>query len=129
MTESILFIMAYALHNEVTKVEKIFEQLVSIKKESRRMISLIIWIILGFLAGYLAKAIMPGPDGGGFILTTILGIVGAVVGGFIGSLIGFPMVSSFDNIGGSIPSFIFSIIGAIVVLAVYRLATGRSVRG
>ena len=93
------------------------------------MISLIIWIILGFLAGYLAKAIMPGPDGGGFILTTILGIVGAVVGGFIGSLFGFPMVSSFDNIGGSIPSFIFSIIGAIIVLAVYRLATGRSVRG
>jgi uncharacterized membrane protein YeaQ/YmgE (transglycosylase-associated protein family) len=93
------------------------------------MISLIIWIILGFLAGYLAKAIMPGPDGGGFILTTILGIVGAVVGGFIGSLFGFPMVSSFDNIGGSIPSFIFSVIGAIAVLAVYRLISGRSVRG
>ena len=93
------------------------------------MISIIIWIILGFLAGYLAKAIMPGPDGGGFILTTILGIVGAVVGGFIGSLFGFPMVSSFDNIGSSIPSFIFSVIGAIAVLAVYRLITGRSVRG
>jgi len=92
------------------------------------MISLIIWIILGFLAGYLAKLIMPGPDGGGFILTTILGIVGAVVGGFVGSLVGYPMVSSFDNIGNSIPSFIFSIIGAIIVLAVYRLATGRSLR-
>lgn len=91
------------------------------------MISLIVWIILGFLAGYLAKLIMPGPDGGGFILTTILGIVGAVVGGFIGSLVGYPMVSSFDNIGSSIPSFIFSVIGAIVVLAIYRLATGRSV--
>ena len=91
------------------------------------MISIIIWIILGFLAGYLAKLIMPGPDGGGFILTTILGIVGAVVGGFVGSLLGFPMVSSFDNIGGSIPSFIFSIIGAIIVLAIYRLATGRNV--
>ena len=90
------------------------------------MISLIIWIILGFLAGYLAKLIMPGPDGGGFILTTILGIVGAVVGGFVGSLIGYPMVSSFDNIGSSIPSFIFSVIGAIIVLAIYRLATGRS---
>lgn len=91
------------------------------------MISLIVWIILGFLAGYLAKLIMPGADGGGFILTTILGIVGAVVGGFIGSLVGYPMVSSFDNIGSSIPSFIFSVIGAIVVLAIYRLATGRSV--
>jgi len=92
------------------------------------MISFIIWIILGFLAGYLAKLIMPGPDGGGFILTTILGIVGAVVGGFVGTLVGYPMVSSFDNIGNSIPSFIFSIIGAIIVLAVYRLATGRSLR-
>ncbi len=91
------------------------------------MISLIIWLILGFLAGYLAKLIMLGPDGGGVILTTILGIVGAVVGGFVGSLIGYPMVSSFDNIGSSLPSFIFSIIGAIVVLAIYRLATGRRV--
>jgi uncharacterized membrane protein YeaQ/YmgE (transglycosylase-associated protein family) len=90
------------------------------------MISLIIWIILGFLAGYLAKLIMPGPDGGGFILTTILGIVGAVVGGWVGTLFGSPMVSSFDNIGGSLLSFVFSIIGAIVVLAIYRLATGRS---
>jgi len=90
------------------------------------MISLIIWIVLGFLAGYLAKLIMPGPDGGGFILTTILGIVGAVVGGFVGSLVGYPMVSSFDNIGNSIPSFIFSIIGAIIVLVIYRLATGRT---
>ena len=94
------------------------------------MISLIIWIILGFLAGFVAKAIMPGPDGGGFILTTILGIVGAVVGGYIGGLLfNAPMISSFDNIGGSLLSFVFSVIGAIVVLAIYRLITGRSVRG
>ena len=93
------------------------------------MISILIWLILGFLAGYLAKLIMPGPDGGGVILTIILGIVGAVVGGFIGSLFGYPMVSSFDNIGGSIPSFVFAVIGAIVVLAIYRLATGRSLKG
>ena len=91
------------------------------------MISLIIWIILGFLAGFIAKSIMPGPDGGGFILTTILGIVGAVVGGYIGGLLfNTPMVSSFDNIGNSLLSFVFSVIGAIVVLAIYRLATGRS---
>ena len=91
------------------------------------MISLLIWLVLGFLAGYLAKLILPGADGGGVILTTILGIVGAVVGGFIGTLVGYPMVSSFDNIGGSIPSFISSIIGAIVVLVIYRLATGQRV--
>lgn len=93
------------------------------------MISLLIWLILGFLAGYLAKLIMPGPDGGGFILTTILGILGAVVGGFIGKyFFGYPMISSFDNIGNSIPSFFSSIVGAIVVLAVYRLATRQSLR-
>lgn len=92
------------------------------------MISLLIWLVLGFLAGYLAKMIMPGPDGGGVILTTILGIVGAVVGGYVGTLFGSPMVSSFDNIGGSLLSFVFSIIGAIVVLAIYRLATGRSLK-
>ena len=91
------------------------------------MISLLIWLILGFLAGYLAKLILPGADGGGVILTTILGIVGAVVGGFIGTLVGYPMVSSFDNIGSSLPSFISSIIGAILVLVIFRLATGRRV--
>lgn len=90
------------------------------------MISLIIWLILGFVAGYLAKLIMPGPDGGGVILTIILGIVGAVVGGFVGSLLGFPMANSFDNLSASLGSFVFSVIGAIVVLAIYRLATGRS---
>lgn len=90
------------------------------------MISLLVWLVLGFLAGYLAKLILPGADGGGVILTIILGVVGAVVGGVIGTFVGYPMVSSFDNIGSSLPSFISSIIGAIVVLAIYRLATGRS---
>lgn len=90
------------------------------------MISLLIWLVLGFLAGYLAKLIVPGRDDGGLILTTILGILGAVVGGFLGKyFFGYPMISSFDNIGNNIPSFISSIIGAIVVLAIYRLATGR----
>lgn len=92
------------------------------------MISLLVWIILGFLAGYVAKLIMPGADGGGVIATIVLGIIGAVVGGFIGTVVGYPMVSSFNNIGGSIPSFISSVIGAIVVLAIYRLATNRTLR-
>lgn len=91
------------------------------------MVSLLIWLVLGFLAGYLAKMILPGADGGGVILTTILGIVGAVVGGYIGTFVGFPMVSNFNNIGSSIPSFISSIIGAIVVLAIFRLLKGRRI--
>jgi len=94
------------------------------------MVSLLIWLVLGFIAGYLAKLIMPGSDGGGLFLTTILGILGAVVGGFMGRyFLGYPMISSFDNIGDNIPSFISSIVGAILVLAIYRLATGRSLRG
>ena len=90
------------------------------------IISLIVWIVIGFLAGFLAKSIMPGPDGGGFILTTILGIVGAIVGGFIGRAV---FDTGAANDGFSIIGFIFAVIGAIVVLAIYRLATGRSLKG
>lgn len=90
------------------------------------IISLLIWIVLGFLAGFIAKALMPGPDSGGFIITTLLGIVGAVIGGFIGRALGFGVATSFDNIGSSLPTFLFAVIGAVVVLAIYRLATGRS---
>ena len=94
------------------------------------MVSLIIWLVLGFLAGYLAKMILPGSDGGGLILTTILGILGAVVGGFMGRyFFGYPMISSFDNIGDNVPSFISSIIGAIAILVIYRLASGGRMRG
>jgi len=87
------------------------------------IISLIVWIVVGFVAGYLAKLIMPGPDGGGFIVTTILGIVGAIVGGWLGR-------SFFDTAAGdnfSIMGLVFAVIGAIIVLAIYRLATGRSI--
>lgn len=91
------------------------------------MVSLLIWLLLGFLAGYLAKFILPGRDSGGVVLTTILGILGAVVGGFLGRyFLGYPMISSFDNIGNNLPSFASSVIGAIVVLAIFRLARGRS---
>ena len=93
--------------------------------EKDMIISLIVWIVVGFLAGFIAKSIMPGPDGGGFILTTVLGIVGAIVGGFIGR-------SMFDTNAGdgfSLMGFVFAVIGALIVLAIYRLATGRSVRG
>ena len=87
------------------------------------LISLIVWLVIGFIAGYLAKLIMPGPDGGGVIMTTILGIVGAVVGGFIGRALF--NTGAADN-EFSLVGLIFAVIGAIVVLAIYRLATGRS---
>ena len=89
------------------------------------IISLIVWLVVGFIAGYLAKLIMPGPDGGGVIATILLGIVGAIVGGWIGRAI---FDSGAANDGFSIMGLIFAVIGALVVLAIYRLATGRSLR-
>jgi len=91
------------------------------------MVSLLIWLVLGFLAGYIAKMILPGRDPGGVIMTTFIGIIGAVVGGFIGTLVGYPMISNFNNIGNSLPSFISSIIGAIVVLMIFRFINGRRI--
>lgn len=90
------------------------------------LINLIIWLVIGFVAGYLAKLIMPGPDGGGVILTTILGIVGAMVGGFLGRVL-FDTGASINDNNFSVMSLIMAIVGAIVVLAVYRLVTGRNV--
>ncbi|HAU5637872.1 GlsB/YeaQ/YmgE family stress response membrane protein [Citrobacter amalonaticus] len=76
---------------------------------------IISWVVFGLMAGILAKWIMPGKDGGGFIMTVILGIVGAVVGGWGSTLLGFGKVDGFN-----INSFIVAVIGALVVLFVYR---------
>lgn len=73
------------------------------------------WIIFGLIAGILAKWIMLGKDGGGFFMTIILGVIGAVVGGWISTLLGFGKVDGF-NFG----SFAVAIIGALVVLFIYR---------
>ncbi|EIJ5072036.1 GlsB/YeaQ/YmgE family stress response membrane protein [Salmonella enterica] len=78
---------------------------------------IIAWIIFGLIAGVIAKLLMPGRDGGGFILTCILGIVGAVVGGWLATMFG---------IGGSISgfnlhSFLVAVVGAIAVLVIFRL--------
>lgn len=77
---------------------------------------IIAWIIFGLIAGAIAKLIMPGKDPGGFIVTIILGILGAVVGGWIGTALGFGDVSGF-NFG----SFVVAVIGAIVLLGIYRI--------
>lgn len=75
------------------------------------------WIVFGLIAGVIAKFIMPGRDGGGFILTCVLGIVGAVVGGWLATMFGY----GGDITGFNMHSFIVAVIGAIVVLAVFRL--------
>ncbi len=79
------------------------------------------WIIFGLIAGAIAKAIMPGTQGGGWLITIILGIVGAFVGGFIGSLIGWGTVDEFN-----FKSMILAVVGALVVLWIYGMVTKKS---
>ena len=79
------------------------------------------WIILGLVAGALAKLIMPGDQGGGIILTIVLGVVGALVGGFLGTvLFGLGDVSGFD-----LRSVLIAVGGAILVLFLYGLVSRR----
>ncbi|MBW3141057.1 GlsB/YeaQ/YmgE family stress response membrane protein [Ferrimonas balearica] len=73
------------------------------------------WIILGLIVGALAKWIMPGKDGGGWIMTILLGIAGAFVGGYIGQMLGWGGVSGFD-----VGSLALAVLGALVVLFVYN---------
>ena len=85
------------------------------------MSNIIFWIVFGLIAGWLAKVIMPGKDPGGFIVTILIGVAGAFIGGYLGQAIGlFGPVTGF-NIG----SFITAIIGAIVLLALYRVVKKR----
>ena len=82
----------------------------------------IAWIVLGLIAGAIAKAIMPGNDPGGIIVTMIIGIIGALIGGFLGStLMGAPLT------GFSIQSLLLAVVGALILLWIYRMATrGRT---
>ncbi len=94
------------------------------------MLDIIGWIIMGLIAGAIAKAIMPGKDPGGVIVTILLGIVGAILGGFIGrALLGYGGTNTTDQMSrpGFLMSLILSIVGAIILLAGYRLIKGRSV--
>ena len=74
------------------------------------------WVILGLVVGVIAKVIMPGKDPGGFIITIILGIAGAFIGGFIASRIGFGTVTGFD-----IRSLLIAVAGSVLLLIVYRM--------
>jgi len=82
------------------------------------------WIIVGLIAGALGKLIMPGDDPGGIIVTILLGIVGAFVGGFVFNLFGGAGVTGL-NLG----SILVATVGAIILLAIYRaVAGGRTAR-
>ena len=81
--------------------------------------SILGWILFGLIVGIVAKLIMPGPDPGGMIVTILLGIVGALIGGFIGRMLGW--YGEGDPVG-----FIMAVIGAIVVLFGYRKINSTS---
>ena len=76
------------------------------------------WILFGLVVGVIAKLLMPGRDPGGFIVTILLGVAGALLGGFVGRAMGF----YGENQGAG---WIMSILGAIILLALYRMVAGR----
>jgi uncharacterized membrane protein YeaQ/YmgE (transglycosylase-associated protein family) len=83
------------------------------------MIAILSWIVFGLIVGALAKLVMPGDDPGGIIVTILLGVAGAIVGGMIGRAMGF---YGPEQAAG----YLMSIAGAIVLLALYRMVARRS---
>jgi len=83
---------------------------------------IIAFLVLGLLAGAIAKAIMPGEDPGGIIITTVIGVVGALVGGFLAAAVfgAHPLDDFFD-----ISTWLTAIFGSIILLAIYRMVTGN----
>jgi uncharacterized membrane protein YeaQ/YmgE (transglycosylase-associated protein family) len=80
--------------------------------------SIIGWILFGLVVGIVGKLLMPGRDPGGFILTSLLGIAGALIGGFVGRALGF-----YNE--GEPAGFIMAVIGSIILLIAYRMVAGR----
>jgi uncharacterized membrane protein YeaQ/YmgE (transglycosylase-associated protein family) len=76
------------------------------------------WLLIGLVAGALGKLIMPGRDPGGIIVTILIGIAGALLGGFVGRAMGF--YGPNESAG-----WLMSIVGAILLLVIYRVAVGR----
>jgi uncharacterized membrane protein YeaQ/YmgE (transglycosylase-associated protein family) len=80
------------------------------------------WILLGLCAGAIAKLILPGDDPGGIIVTTLIGIAGALVGGFIASALDIGDLDEFFDIG----TWLIAVGGSLLLLVLYRLFTGRT---
>jgi uncharacterized membrane protein YeaQ/YmgE (transglycosylase-associated protein family) len=89
------------------------------------LVGIIGWIVLGLLAGAIAKLIMPGDDPGGFIVTTLIGIAGAIVGGLIASALDIGDIDEFFDVG----TWLIAIGGSLLLLFVYRLVAGDRVAG
>lgn len=87
---------------------------------------IIAFLILGLLAGLIAKALMPGPDPGGLLVAMAIGVVGALAGGFLAAALfdADPLDEFFD-----LSTWLTAIIGAMLLLGLYRLVTSRSTRG
>jgi uncharacterized membrane protein YeaQ/YmgE (transglycosylase-associated protein family) len=85
-------------------------------------VGIIAWIVLGLLAGIIAKAMLPGDQGGGFIVTTIVGVLGAIVGGAVAKALGFgdPIDEFFD-----LSTWLAAVLGAIALLVIWGMVTGR----
>jgi uncharacterized membrane protein YeaQ/YmgE (transglycosylase-associated protein family) len=82
---------------------------------------ILLWIVFGLVVGAIAKLLMPGRDPGGFILTIVIGIVGALVGGWLGRAMG--LYREGEPVG-----FLMAIVGSIILLGLYRLVSrGRAI--
>ena len=82
----------------------------------------IAWILIGLFAGFIAKALMPGKDPGGVIVTILIGIAGGLLGGWLGKVIfGVDSIDGFFDLS----TWIAAIVGSVILLAVYRLVTGN----
>jgi uncharacterized membrane protein YeaQ/YmgE (transglycosylase-associated protein family) len=88
------------------------------RQQEEDYMSIIGWILFGLVVGIVGKLLMPGRDPGGFILTILLGIAGALLGGFVGQSLGFYQE-------GEPAGFLMAVVGSIVLLLLYRLFVGR----
>lgn len=85
--------------------------------------TILAWIVLGLIAGIVAKALVPGRDPGGCIVTIVIGIVGALLGGWLSTLLGFGGLAG----GIDLRNLVIATLGSVVLLVLWRLLTGRRV--